>query len=79
MGEEASERRYNEIRVMGTPWSDQVCISDERCVDDFEFFLIESQSFMKEPLDGFLGLGRRQPFIDGKLALMGLQRGPSFV
>ena len=59
VSKEASERRYNEIRVMGTPWSDKVCIFDQKCIDDFEFFLIESQSFLKEPVDGFLGLGRR--------------------
>ena len=54
-------------------------MADNVCISDFEFFLIKSQSFLKEPLDGFLGLGRSEPFISGKLANVGFSRGPSYV
>ena len=56
-----------------------MCIAENVCINDFGFFLIESQSYLKEPLDGFLGLGRSEPFISGQLAGLGFKRGPSFV
>ena len=31
-------------------------------MDDFEFFLIDSQSGINEPIDGILGLSRNYPF-----------------
>lgn len=79
VGTENSDRTYNEIIVTGTEWTDQVCINDDHCVNDFEFFLIEKQTYLKEPMDGFLGLGRSEPFVTGELADLGVQRGPSFV
>ena len=30
-------------------------------------------------MDGFLGLGRSEPFVTGELADLGVERGPSFV
>lgn len=62
----SAERRYNEIVLTGSEWTDKVCLFDATtCVDDFRFFLIESQTFLKEPIDGFLGLGRSEPFVTG--------------
>lgn len=78
-GKKSHERRYDEIRVTGTEWTDKVCLVFDRCVTDFEFFLIESQTFMKEPIDGFLGLGRSEPFLTGTYQKFAKNRGPSFV
>lgn len=58
MGFEVSEKKYNEVGVRGTEWTDKVCLGENHCVSDFEFFMIESQNFLKEPVDGFLGLAR---------------------
>ena len=76
-----AERQYHEILVEGTQWKDKVCLdfNEIACVNNFEFFLIEKQTFMKEPIDGFLGLGRNEPFVSGSLANLKVQRGPSFL
>ena len=66
-GQETSERRYNQVVVTGTEWSDTVCLTETTCINEFEFFLVETQSFLKEPIDGFLGLARDEPFLTGEL------------
>ena len=58
IGTVTSERKYNDLQMNGTEWSDKVCLSDLACVSFFEFFLIESQTPFDEPSDGYLGLGR---------------------
>jgi len=65
--------------VEGTEWRDKVCLDDATCVTDFEFYLIEKQRFLKEPIDGFLGLGRSEPFNSGSLQKLNIKRGPSFL
>ena len=67
VGQDTSERRYNQVVVTGTEWSDRVCLAETTCIDEFEFFLVETQSFLKEPIDGFLGLARDEPFLTGEL------------
>ena len=78
VGTEESERQYNEIIVSGSEWEDQVCLNNQ-CVEDFEYFLINKQTFLKEPIDGFLGLARTEPFITGSLRNSNYERGPSYV
>ena len=79
IGLTSSERRYGDIVVTGREWSDKVCLTSDICVTDFSLFLIESQVFMKEPVDGFLGLAREEPFISGKFASMNYKRGASIL
>ena len=50
---------------------DKVCMSSgsSQCIDSFGFFLINySQKKIEVPVDGFLGLGRVEPFETGSLA-----------
>ena len=57
------------------------------CVADFEFFLIEEQEGLREPIDGVLGLARNKPFFvteetDGQSDFDSdrkLARGPSYI
>jgi len=63
-----TERKYNEIVVTGTEWTDKVCLSSAVCIEDFGFFLIDSQSAIQETVDGILGLARFVPFVSGDLA-----------
>ena len=44
--------------MLGHEWTDRVCVTLEACIDDFEFFLIEDQTGLQEPVDGILGLAR---------------------
>lgn len=39
-----------------------MCILFSACVSNFEFFLIESQKGIAEPIDGILGMSRNKPF-----------------
>ena len=48
--------------MRGHEWTDRVCVTLEACIDDFEFFLIDSQVGISEPIDGILGLSRNAPF-----------------
>ena len=38
-----------------------MCILFSACVEQFEFFLIESQKGIEEPIDGILGMSRNNP------------------
>lgn len=57
-----SERNYGSASLEGYEFYDKVCISLNTCIDDFEFFLIESQRGISEPIDGILGLSRNNAF-----------------
>ena len=39
-----------------------MCILFSACVEGFEFFLIENQKGIAEPIDGILGMSRNNPF-----------------
>ena len=51
-----SERNYGSASLVGREYTDRVCIIFSACVLDFEFFLIEQQTGIREPIDGILGL-----------------------
>ena len=57
-----SERNYGSASLTGYEYRDKVCIILGTCLDDFEFFLIDSQVGIAEPIDGILGLSRNAPF-----------------
>ena len=42
IGSKESERTYNDVTVKGTEWLDTVCLNSNTCVDNFEFFMINS-------------------------------------
>ena len=56
-----SERIYGNATLVGKEYTDVVCILFSACVNDFEFFLIEQQTGLKEPYDGVLGMARNNP------------------
>ena len=62
LSEESSTREYGSGQLVGREYTDTVCILFSVCVPDFEFFLIESQTGIKEPIDGIMGLARNKPF-----------------
>jgi len=41
---------------------DTVCILFTACVPEFEFFYIEDQTGIREPIDGIMGMARNHPF-----------------
>lgn len=57
-----SERNYGSASLEGFEYYDRVCITLNMCLDSFEFFLIESQRGLSEPIDGILGLSRNNAF-----------------
>ena len=57
-----SERNYGSASLVGNEYTDKVCINLATCLDVFEFFLITSQTGIREPIDGILGLSRNNPF-----------------
>ena len=57
-----SERNYGSASLTGYEYKDRVCLQLDSCLDDFEFFLIESQTGIAEPIDGILGLARNNAF-----------------
>jgi len=48
--------------MTGTEWTDQVCITDSACINDFEFFLAQRADGLRDPIDGVLGLARNLPY-----------------
>ena len=58
---ETVERSYGKASFTGKLYKDTVCILFSACIRDFEFFLIETQSGLKEPVDGIMGLARNKP------------------
>ena len=63
--------------MTGNEWTDQVCVTDSACINDFEFFLVQQQTGLRDPIDGVLGLARNLPYY---LAPQnGVTRGPSYM
>ena len=58
-----SQKDYGSASLTGHTYKDRVCI-DDLCVNDFEYFLINSQKGVNgyagilEPVDGILGMSR---------------------
>ena len=59
---EQSNRSYGSAELIGQEYTDTVCILFSACVEGFEFFLIESQRGISEPIDGIMGMSRNMPF-----------------
>jgi len=61
------ERRYGSVILRGNSWVDQVCLGEEVCRPEFEFYVREAQegrfglSGLKEPIDGVLGMAQGKP------------------
>ena len=62
LSESSSTREYGSAQLVGKEYTDTVCILFSACVTNFEFFLIESQTGIREPIDGIMGLSRNKPF-----------------
>ena len=74
---ETLERSYGTMNFVGKEYTDTVCVLFSACVENFEFFLIEYQSGLNEPMDGILGLSRDNPaYLDPS---SGNQTGPLFI
>ena len=79
-----SQRVYGAIQMNGYEYTDQICLSEDVCIEDFEFFLVENQQEnlgLSEPVNGILGLARNMPFyleLSNELDKQ-VQRGPSFL
>ena len=56
-----SERSYGRASFTGKLYTDTVCILFSACINNFMFFLIETQKGLKEPVDGIMGLARNKP------------------
>ena len=53
------------MNFVGKTYTDTVCILFSACVENFEFFFIEEQKGLNEPIDGILGLARNySAFLD---------------
>ena len=37
---EISQRQYGATTMMGTEWKDKVCVTEQVCIEDFEYFQI---------------------------------------
>jgi len=77
VGEEYSDRIYGAARMTGIEWTDNVCVTNQACIKDFEFFLISVQTGLLEPVDGFFGLARKHPYYLAEEAKV--TRGPSYM
>lgn len=53
-----SERHYGDVTLKGYVYSDTVCLQLNSCISDFEYFAIQEQRGLREPIDGMLGLAR---------------------
>ena len=62
VGVEISERVYGSASLEGFEHTDTVCIAVTTCITNFEYFAIYSQTGIKEPIDGILGLSREKWF-----------------
>ena len=63
--------------MQGTEWTDEVCVTSQACIQDFEFFLIKEQAGLAEPVDGLFGLARNHPYFLAQEG--GVTRGPSYM
>ena len=55
-------REYGSASLTGYEYNDKVCVALGSCLNSFEFFLIDSQVGIAEPIDGILGLSRNNAF-----------------
>ena len=51
-------RNYGSATLYGKEYTDLVCVLFSACVNDFEYFLVEQQTGLFEPIDGILGMAR---------------------
>ena len=69
--------------MTGGEWTERVCIpgSSGGCMDDFGAFFFDSADNASDLnfADGYVGLGRVEPFETGDLRDLGYERGPSLV
>lgn len=71
-----SERHYGSASLYGYEYRDKICLDINTCVWDFEFFLIDRQKGIREPIDGILGLSLNyQPIISNAY----LDVGPLYI
>ena len=58
------QRNYGQATFFGTSWTDKVCLNEEVCLDNFEYFQItHNETGVSEPFDGILGLARNKPHL----------------
>ena len=62
LADQTSSRSYGSAELEGKEYTDTVCILFTACVENFEFFLIEKQTGINEPIDGIMGMSRNNPF-----------------
>ena len=79
VGQNFSQRFYGATALSGIEWTDQVCVTLQACINDFEFFLIHAQEGLKEPVDGVLGMARNKAFYLSKEEEKTATRGPSYM
>ena len=72
-----SQRTMGAMTLTGSEWVDQVCVTELACIENFEFFMITDQTNIREPIDGFMGLARNEPFFLNSED--GINRGPSYM
>ena len=77
IGTSFSQRSYGAASMVGSEWTDLVCVTLQACISDFEFFLISEQEGLKSNVDGVLGLSRNKPFFQN--LELGIKRGPSYM
>jgi len=77
VGVDYSERTFGDVTMLGVEWVDEVCVTSQACIKDFEYFLVKQESGLKEPMDGIFGLARNHPYYLAKDD--GIQRGPSYM
>lgn len=56
--DELTERSYGNVYFTGYTYKDTVCIQLSACVNNFEYFAIQEQVGLREPIDGIMGLAR---------------------
>ena len=54
---------YGSAALKGFQYTDTVCILFTACVPGFEFFYIQEQTGIREPIDGILGMSRNEQFL----------------
>ena len=61
LSQNRSKRTYGDLIVSGREFTDKVCVLFSACVNDFEFFYVDTQNGgFKEPVDGILGMARNK-------------------
>lgn len=56
--DEEQERSYGDVYLTGKVWKDTICLHFSQCVNDFQYFAIEYQEGLREPIDGIMGLAK---------------------